>query len=236
MKVVLLGEKNVGKTTFISHYPEVWGFKREHNYYKTVGVNIKEAGILLNEFHYRFVIWDVNPAPKFQTMRKYFLKNADSVLFLFDLTNRESFNYIKMNLEKFLHLDCSRVLIVGNKADLLEQRQIANPFLREIIDPFKNLFSKKPDGFLSYFELSLIDRQSFEILNTFLLTLLFTSPIVERAIITTGDYGYDFIRRKLASFLETIEEKIGKLPESEAKSQIQNEYIHIKNYVHQFPK
>ncbi len=124
-KIVVCGDPSVGKTSTVLRFTDR-AFRR--TYIPTVGVNISEKRVEYKEdkILIEFVIWDIAGQAKFQIMRRHFYSGADGQLLLFDLTRSNTFDNIpkwyqdiKSNLKTELH-----GLILGNKNDLVDQRQV----------------------------------------------------------------------------------------------------------------
>jgi small GTP-binding protein len=59
-------------------------------------------------------------------MPMYF-KNAHIILIVYDMTSRQSFNQVNHYLEKIkIHTDNAKIILVGNKSDLEEHREISH--------------------------------------------------------------------------------------------------------------
>ncbi|HME50952.1 MAG TPA: Rab family GTPase [Candidatus Lokiarchaeia archaeon] len=119
-KVAVIGDANVGKTSFVMQFTEK-AFRR--SYLPTIGVNISEKTISHEGRPVKFVIWDVAGQVKFQRMRKHFYAGSTAVIFVFDLTNKESLNSIKgwyEDVKKSIG-DTFMGSLLGNKCDLVEQ-------------------------------------------------------------------------------------------------------------------
>ncbi|MFX0005688.1 MAG: Rab family GTPase [Promethearchaeota archaeon] len=126
-KVVVCGDPGVGKTSTILRYTED-AFTR--TYIPTLGVNISEKNVEINKIKIKLIIWDIAGQIKFEAMRRHFYKGAEAVIFIFDLTNRKSFesilNWYKDVERNIIHIQDEILgFILGNKEDLSDQRAIS---------------------------------------------------------------------------------------------------------------
>ncbi|XP_050667792.1 ras-like protein family member 10B isoform X1 [Leptidea sinapis] len=127
VKVVLLGAPAVGKTSIIQQF--VWSdfteeylpTERKHTFYPSV---------IINEHLYEIKITDVPVIPYFPVnsyyewthYRFYGLRNATAYILVFDLSNVDTFQYIRTLRDQMVESRDMRnvpVLVVGNKQDLL---------------------------------------------------------------------------------------------------------------------
>ncbi|MFX1419412.1 MAG: Rab family GTPase [Promethearchaeota archaeon] len=127
-KLVVCGEPGVGKTSTILRFTDD-AFTR--TYIPTLGVNISEKNIRINDILIKLIIWDIAGQIKFETMRKHFYQGAEAVILIFDLTNRKSFNsilnwYRDVKKHTIPVKDEVTGFILGNKEDLVNEREI-NP-------------------------------------------------------------------------------------------------------------
>ena len=136
LKILLLGDTSVGKTSLILKYTD--------NYFSetsvsTIGVEFKEHEIKNKKI--KLQIWDTSGQERFRSITETFYRGADGILFVFDVTNKESFENIKDWLmdPHIVNLDAKKIL-VGNKIDLVDQR-VVNKESMEKYGQSKNLNS-----------------------------------------------------------------------------------------------
>ena len=117
VKLCVLGDSSVGKTSLIRHYTE--GFFKE-NYLSTIGVEFNRKTIELNEETVSMTIWDIGGQTLWAAVRSNYLKGAQGILLMFDLTNKSSLSHIRD-----WYMDVTQVLgekiplyVIGNKSDL----------------------------------------------------------------------------------------------------------------------
>ncbi|MBN1802781.1 MAG: GTP-binding protein [Candidatus Lokiarchaeota archaeon] len=123
IKVCLLGEANVGKTSLLYRYIEN---KFRDNYKATLGVNLlkKEAeiegyGIVTIQ------IWDLGGQESFKSLRQLYLEGANGALIVFDVTKNETFDKVPEWLASFKEARGEQpLLLVGNKTDLTNSVKI----------------------------------------------------------------------------------------------------------------
>ena len=123
IKVVLIGESGVGKTSIISQFTKgVFNIDLMSTNGATFCTKKKE----FKEFKksISFEIWDTAGQEKYRSLAKMFFKDAAVALIVYDITSKKSFDEIKnywMNLVKENGPKQIIMYIVGNKSDLNEQ-------------------------------------------------------------------------------------------------------------------
>ncbi len=134
-KLVVCGDPGVGKTSAILRFTDN-AFTA--NYIPTLGVNISEKILNLDENLVFLLIWDIAGQIKFMHLRKHFYQGAEAILLIFDLTKQGSldsidkwYQDIKKNLENKEDLIG---FLVGNKKDLIDERRINEDNARELAE------------------------------------------------------------------------------------------------------
>ncbi|MFX0021582.1 MAG: Rab family GTPase [Candidatus Hermodarchaeota archaeon] len=119
-KICIVGDFGVGKTTLLHQYLER---RFTPNVATTIGSNffVKRLKIPNVEGLITLQIWDLAGQQHFKWVRQEFYKGAKGIVFVFDLTNRKTFESLldwKEEVEKVI--DGFSCVLVGNKADLLD--------------------------------------------------------------------------------------------------------------------
>ena len=125
IKIGLLGNSSVGKTSLIRRFVED---KFDDNFMSTIGVDYMEKKLIINNKKIKLVIQDTSGEERFRSVSKNYYKNVDGIIFVFDITNTESF---KEGIKYWL-LECDteigehkyKKILVGNKSDLEGMRQV----------------------------------------------------------------------------------------------------------------
>jgi small GTP-binding protein len=116
LKVMLLGDGNVGKTSLARRFCEG---KFEQSRVLTIGVDFQTKVVQLKSGSVKLSIWDVAGQPRFQVVRETFYRGCLAAALIFDLTDLNSL----LNLDKWLaeikaFAPNTKFLIAGNKFDL----------------------------------------------------------------------------------------------------------------------
>ena len=122
-KVVLVGDSSVGKTNIMSKY-----LKNEfHEDSKaTVGVEFGSKQFNIEGHQTKAQIWDTAGQERYKAITSAYYKGAKGAFVVYDITRKQSFdsvdrwiNDLKAAADKKLS-----IIIIGNKCDLEDQRQV----------------------------------------------------------------------------------------------------------------
>ena len=134
LKLVLLGDAAVGKTSLIDMYAH---HRFKEDYKPTLGVNIVVKEIDEIDAHIRLIIWDIAGQNKYELSRKMFFQGVVGALFVYDTTRNESFQNIESkwlkDLNEYGDQDLAYVLI-GNKIDLEDLRVVSTVMGKELAE------------------------------------------------------------------------------------------------------
>ena len=131
-KLLFLGETSVGKTSLLLRYTE----NKFDNGLPTVGVDVKYKYLTYENKKIRLEIWDTAGQERFRGIAKNYFRGAHAIIFVFDITNKESFNKLKnwMNDAKQNINEFTELVIAGNKIDLEEKRSIPKEIIQEFAE------------------------------------------------------------------------------------------------------
>ncbi|KAH8026531.1 hypothetical protein HPB51_021143 [Rhipicephalus microplus] len=114
LKVIILGESNVGKTCLLVRYLE----KRFEEFPKaTLGA----AFTLKMRGKHNIAIWDTAGQERYLGLSIFYCRNADVAIMAYDVTSRESFKALMTRYVQLLSMvdDFALKVVVGTKIDLL---------------------------------------------------------------------------------------------------------------------
>ena len=94
IKVVLIGESGVGKTSIIARYTQN-SFKSQQ--LPTTGANFVSKIIILEDENksIKFELWDTAGQERYRALAKVFYKNAAVCVLVYDITRKSSFDELK---------------------------------------------------------------------------------------------------------------------------------------------
>ena len=120
--LITLGDSAVGKTSLISRYN---GNPFKSYYVSTHGIDSQFKKIKLqNGEEINVKITDTAGQERYKSIAKNFIKKANGILLVYDITNKESFQNVFMwGMEiKDKSGDSEPIILMGNKIDLEDQR------------------------------------------------------------------------------------------------------------------
>ena len=160
LKILVLGDSAVGKTSLLLKYTDDY-FPTV--YVSTIGVDYKTKIININDMNISLQIWDTAGQERFRSLAKSFMKDADGILFVYDITNKKSFDNIKNWIKRTEDVnDSFQKIIVGNKNDLENKREVK----KETLEKFCNTGNLK--GIEMSAKLGINVNEAFNILTQLL--------------------------------------------------------------------
>ena len=129
LKILILGDSSVGKTTLLLKYVDGY-FPTV--YVATIGVEYKIKRININGIDISLQIWDTAGQERFRGITKNFMKGADGIIYVYDITKKSSFESLKNWIfQSEEATEGFKKIIIGNKIDLEKERQITKESLNK---------------------------------------------------------------------------------------------------------
>jgi small GTP-binding protein len=124
IKVLVLGDSSVGKTNFIYRFLND-EFKGDQM--STTGIDLNNnSQITINNKKFLLQLWDTAGQEKFNSVTKSCFNKVQGFIVMFDLTKKVTFVNVK-SWVSLIKEECGNhipILVVGNKNDLADDRQI----------------------------------------------------------------------------------------------------------------
>ena len=138
-KLILIGDSGVGKTNILSRY-----INNEFSMAtkSTVGVEFGSKIIKQNDKTIKIQIWDTAGQERYKSITTAYYKGAKGAFVVYDITRRETFN----NVNKWIgDLKTSGnedvyILLIGNKSDLENARQVPTEEIEKKAEQLKVAF------------------------------------------------------------------------------------------------
>jgi Ras-related protein Rab-1A len=135
LKYLIIGNSGVGKSCLLLRYADdVYTDK----HIITIGVDFKIKSLNVDGKNVKTNIWDTAGQERFKNITVSYYKGAAGVMLVYDITDSESFNKINewlIEVEKNAPNNVYKIL-VGNKCDLEEQRQVSYDQGKEFADTY----------------------------------------------------------------------------------------------------
>lgn len=134
-KIVILGEQNVGKTSFVVVFNPDSGEESANKtssklerVTSTIGASFVTCRVKVKDKLVRMQVWDTAGQERFKSMAPLYYRKANAAVIMYDVSSHASFqaakmwiNELKRNVEAPLLM-----LLVGNKSDLSELRVVSH--------------------------------------------------------------------------------------------------------------
>lgn len=138
LKVVLLGDGGVGKSSLMNRF--VSG-KFDSQSFHTIGVEFLNKDVTVEGQSYTLQIWDTAGQERFKSLRTPFYRGSDLCLLVYAVDDIKSFKNLAMWRKEFLYYadvrekDNFPFILLGNKIDVNERavsQEEAHHFCKEI--------------------------------------------------------------------------------------------------------
>jgi len=138
IKLMVLGDSNVGKTSFIHRYVDE---EFTEKYTTTVGIDFREKNLELPNENRRIKlqIWDTAGQERYRSLSTSFYRDAMGFVLLFDVTNYQSFLNVShwiVELKTHTYTCTPKVILCGNKVDLTSERRVDSLLVTKLSKDF----------------------------------------------------------------------------------------------------
>lgn len=126
LKVIILGDSGVGKTSLMNQYVNK---KFSKQYKATIGADFLTKEVMIDDKLVTMQIWDTAGQERFQSLGVAFYRGADSCVLVYDITDPKSFESLESWMDEFLvqaaptNADKFPFVVIGNKSDLASTRR-----------------------------------------------------------------------------------------------------------------
>ena len=125
IKIILVGESLVGKTSLIKQYIQKEFL--EDNVITTSADKITKTIETKNNTKYILEIWDTAGNKEYKATNKIFMRNSQIAILVYDITKKESFDELENSYNQILNSNKNNNIVfavAGNKSDLYEEQII----------------------------------------------------------------------------------------------------------------
>ncbi|XP_054799045.1 ras-related protein RABA6b-like [Prosopis cineraria] len=122
-KAVLIGDSGVGKSNLLSRFAND-EFRLDSK--PTIGVEFAYRNIKVADKLIKAQIWDTAGQERFRAITSSYYRGALGALLVYDITKKETYESVRKWLRELREFgnDDMVIILVGNKSDLMESRQV----------------------------------------------------------------------------------------------------------------
>ena len=123
-KIMLLGGSSACKTSLLKRYTKD---PFSGVYSTTVGMDFQDKIIDIENKKVKLQIWDTAGQERFGNVTKSYFQSSHGFIVVYDITDKESFDKLNFWMEKIKLNGPQNVktILVGNKCDLINERQVS---------------------------------------------------------------------------------------------------------------
>ena len=139
VKVILVGDSGVGKTSMISRYINQYNDRID----STITTSYYTKLVIIDDYELYFQIWDTVGQEQFRALNSLFFKDAQICLMVYDITREDSFSSIKDYwYEAVLANGLEGVIfgVAGNKNDLYEKEKVNKEEVKDFSNEIEAIF------------------------------------------------------------------------------------------------
>ena len=155
IKVILIGESGTGKTSLIN---ATTGLGFNENIETTTSNTFSTKKVAVGGDEITVNLWDTIGQEKFRSLTKIFVKDSKIVIFVYDITRKQTFNeldfWIKMVQDILGNIPI--LGICGNKDDLIMKEEVKEETVKKYSEekniPYRLTSAKNPLSFNQFLE------------------------------------------------------------------------------------
>ena len=123
-KLIVVGDQNTGKSCILNRFAnEIF----EENYQATIGLDFLNKIVNINGQKVHLVLYDTAGQEKFRSLIPMYIREAQIILLIYDITSKDSFESIPKWFSDILNVKNDEAIfaLVGNKIDLNDKRVVS---------------------------------------------------------------------------------------------------------------
>lgn len=117
-KIIFLGDAGVGKSSILNRF---CNSKFDDSYQATIGLDFHSKSVVIGKKTIKLNFYDTAGQEKFKSLIPTYIKDADIIIIVFDVTNKSSFDHVRTWIKEIAEIrkSNSMISIIGNKLDLV---------------------------------------------------------------------------------------------------------------------
>ncbi|KAL6121550.1 hypothetical protein NUSPORA_01518 [Nucleospora cyclopteri] len=137
-KIINVGHTNVGKSSILLKYTKE-EFKEAIS--NTIGIDYVNKSVYIEGVPIVLQLWDTAGQERFDCIVRSYYRGADAFMFVYDVTDQRTFEYIKSRIERITqeNKEVKFGVLVANKIDLLNESEFEEKeqVVKELAEKYK---------------------------------------------------------------------------------------------------
>ena len=160
-KLIFLGDQSVGKSCILNRFLNDTFIE---NYQATIGLDFQSKNVQIENQDIHLLLYDTAGQEKFRSLIPMYTRDANIVLLVYDISNRDSFNHLPDWLKDLTNVNFDEVIfaIVANKVDLSGKREVTPEEGQKFADEhnfiFQEISAKTGLGFSELFYKNIFEK------------------------------------------------------------------------------
>jgi Ras-related protein Rab-6A len=141
LKLIVVGNQGTGKSCILNRFINN---SFDENYQATIGLDFHSKNVTIHNQDIRLILYDTAGQEKFRSLIPMYIREAQIILLIYDITNKDSFDSIPNWMEEISEVKNNDIIyvLVGNKIDLEKQRAVSFEEGKKFADENKFLFQE----------------------------------------------------------------------------------------------
>ena len=160
LKLIVVGNQGTGKSCILNRFVNE---TFEENYQATIGLDFQSKNVTIHDQDVRLILYDTAGQEKFRSLIPMYIREAQIILLIYDITNRESFDSMPRWIQEVLDVKNTEAVfvLIGNKIDLENDRKVTfeegKKFAAENNFIFQEVSAKTGKNFENLFEVKIYE-------------------------------------------------------------------------------
>ena len=170
LKLIVVGNQGTGKSSILNRFVND---TFEENYQTTIGLDFQSKNITIHDQDVRLIIYDTAGQEKFRSLIPMYIREAQIILIIYDISDRNSFESIPNWIHEVNEVINKEVVfaLIGNKIDLEDKRKVTYEEGKKLAEKnnfvFQEVSAKSGKNFENLFEVQLFDSVYNKFKNEF---------------------------------------------------------------------
>ena len=170
LKLIVVGNQGTGKSSILNRYVNE---TFEEKYQATIGLDFQSKNITIHDQDIRLILYDTAGQEKFRSLIPMYIREAQIILLIYDISQRESFDAIPKWIQEVLDVKNNDAVfaLIGNKIDLENERKVSFEEGKTFADKnnfiFQEVSAKNGQNFEKFFEVQLYEAIYTKFKNDF---------------------------------------------------------------------